>query len=102
MEYKIAALGDEDNMFPFIQVGMDFYKTEEGNALLIQVAKLISSGYYLFYIDEDSLSGCTELLTMYDKHPSVTIITVPGNNKDGIGMQRIRKMVEKALGQNIL
>lgn len=102
MEYKIAALGAQSTMLPFHQIGIDVFKAEAGNDLLLQVAKLIKSDYCLFFIDEDSLSGCMELLTMYDKHPAVTVIPVPGLEKNEIGMGRIRDMVEKALGQNIL
>lgn len=102
MDYKIAALGAQSAMLPFHQIGIDVFKTEAGNDLLLQVAQLIKSDYYLFFIDEDSLSGCMELLTMYDKHTAVTIIPVPGLEESEIGMGRIRDMVEKALGQNIL
>ena len=102
MDYKIAALGAQSAMLPFQQIGIDVFKAEEGNDLLMQIAQLIKSDYYLFFIDEDALSGCMELLTMYDKHPAVTVIPVPGVQESGIGMGRIRKMVEKALGQNIL
>ena len=102
MDYKIAALGSQSSMLPFRQIGIDVFHAASGNDLLLQVAQLIKSDYYLFFIDEDSLSGCMELLTMYDKHPAVTVIPVPGLEENDIGMGRIRDMVEKALGQSIL
>lgn len=102
MVYKIAALGDSDTMFPFRQIGVEFFEPKEGNDLLRQIAQLIQSEYRIFFISEKSLSEDPLLLTMYDKHPSVTIIPVPGSDKESIGMDRIQSMVEKALGQNIL
>lgn len=102
MSYKIAALGDNDFMFPFRQIGVEVFEPAQGVGLLRQVAQLIQSGYCLFFISENYLSDTPLLLTMYDKHPYVTIIPVPGSGKDNIGMERIQSMIEKALGQNIL
>lgn len=102
MGYKIAALGDNESMFPFRQIGIEVFEPSEGMDLLRQIAQLIKSEYCLFFISENSLSNAPLLLTMYDKHPSVTIIPVPGSSKESIGMDRIDSMVEKALGQNIL
>lgn len=102
MSYKIAVLGDNDFMFPFRQIGVEVFEPAEGVGLLKQIAQLIQSEYRLFFISENYLSETPLLLTMYDKHPSVTIIPVPGTGKDNIGKERIQSMVEKALGQNIL
>lgn len=101
MGYKIAALGEDETMFPFRQIGVEVFEPAEGIELLRQIAQLVQSEYRLFFISEKSLSKAPLLLSMYDKHPSVTVIPVPGAGKDSIGSDRIKKMVEKALGQNI-
>lgn len=101
MNYKIAAIGSEDAIFPFRQIGIDVFLPEEENDLVRQIARLVKSKYLLFFIDE-TLPEIPSLLTAYDKHPAVTIIPIPGIREGTIGLERIQSMVEKALGQNIL
>lgn len=103
MSYKIAALGHEESVFPFRQIGVDVFTPGEGNALLRQVAQLIKEGYLLLFVSEDCLSENPVLLETYDSHPTATLVPIPGlNTQQNIGLDRIQSMVEKALGQNIL
>ena len=103
MNYKIAAIGQNEALFPFQQIGMDVIAPLEGNALVRQVAKLTKAGYALFFITEDCLLENPALLTAYDKHPAVSIIPIPGlTEQPSMGLERVQNMVEKALGQNIL
>lgn len=100
--YKIAALGKGDSMFPFLQIGIDVFQAAEGNDLPRQVARMIKSGYSLFFISEDSLSEAPSLLTLYDMHPNVTLIPLPGFAQTDMESERIQDMVARALGRNIL
>lgn len=103
MNYKIAALGNEEEVFPFRQIGIDVFVPLEGNALMKQVAKLIKEGYALFFVSEGCIESTPALLTAYDKHPEVAMIPIPGLEENGSwGLDRIDNMVERALGQNIL
>lgn len=103
MTYKIAALGEGDSVFPFLQIGIDVFAPLGGNDLLRQVAQLIKDGYALLFVSEDCLKENPILLSAYDNHPLVAIIPVPGLEKqESMGIERIQSMVEKALGQNIL
>lgn len=101
MNYKMAALGSEDAIFPFRQIGIDVFSPEEENDLGRQIASLVKLKYLLFFVDE-TLPGIAPLLAAYDKHPTVTIIPIPGIGEGVMGAERIQSMVEKALGQNIL
>jgi len=103
MRYKIAALGQPDEVFPFLQIGIDTYTPESGNALSRQVASLVKDGYALFFVSQSCLSENPALLSSYDHHPSITIVPIPGlDSEPSLGLERIQSMVEKALGQNIL
>ena len=103
MRYKIAAMGRPDEVFPFLQIGIDTFAPEGGNALSRQVAGLVKEGYALFFVSQDCLAKNPALLSSYDHHPSVTIVPIPGLvSEQSLGLERIQSMVEKALGQNIL
>lgn len=103
MRYKIAAMGRPDEVFPFIQIGIDTFTPQSGNALQRQVAALVKEGYALFFVSQTCLSENPALISSYDHHPSVTIVPIPGlDSEPSLGLERIQKMVEKALGQNIL
>ena len=49
MRYKIAAMGRPDEVFPFIQIGIDTFTPQSGNALQRQVAALVKEGTPCFY-----------------------------------------------------
>ena len=103
MKFKVAVLGGGESIFPFSQIGADVFEAEGGIALSKQVSRLVKDGYALFFISEDSLVKNTEILDAYDKHPTVTVIPIPGlESEDGFGVDRIRKRIERALGQSIL
>lgn len=103
MSYKIAAIGNDDALFPFRQIGIEVIAPLEGNAFMRQVAKLVKADYVLFFVSEDCLAENPALLAAYDKHPVVTIIPVPElTEQPSMGLARIQSMVEKALGQSIL
>jgi len=102
MRCKIAAIGQPEEVFPFLQIGIDTFEPQSGGALARQVAGLVREGYGVFFVSQSCLEKYPALLTAYDHHPSVTLVPIPGPGAESsLGLERIQNMVARALGQNI-
>ena len=101
--HKLAVIGDKDSIYGFALLGLDVYPTDnvEDKARLFK--KLCSGNYGIIYITE---ALATELLDEIDKYSDVTvpaIIPIPGvKGNTGMGMNNVKKAVEKAVGSDII
>ena len=67
------------------------------------VHRLLQEGVRVIFITEQAARKGFETFERYKNDPSVTLIPVPGSaGSDGLGMERVRANVEKAIGANIL
>ena len=107
--YKIAAIGDRDTVISFKVLGIDVYSIEnfENDELISQKIKatvdnLASNGYGIIFITEEYAQKSVEVIERY-KNEALPIITLIPNNKGSlnIGMNKIDKNIEKAIGTNI-
>ena len=103
--YSIAVIGDKDSVICFKAFGMDVYSVSEyepdENRKLID--KLAREGCGLIFITEQIAQPLNETIDRYNKEMTPAIILIPSSAGSlGIGLGRIRKNVEKAVGMNIL
>lgn len=102
---KIGVIGDKDSVLCFKAFGIDVYSVseqepEENRKIVDKMAK---DGYGLIFITEQIAKSIDETIDRYNKDMMPAIILIPSNAGSlGIGLQRIRKNVEKAVGINIL
>ena len=67
------------------------------------VDRLAREGYGIIFITEQIARTIGETIERYKNHVLPAIILIPGNQGSlGIGLQKIRDNVEKAVGVNIL
>ena len=67
------------------------------------VHQLLHEGVRVIFITEQAARKGWETFERYKNDPTVTLIPVPGSTgSDGLGMERVRANVEKAIGANIL
>ena len=102
--YKAAVFGDYDSIYGFAAVGLDIYPTEPDEA-----AKALESlcseerGYAVIYITERYAVLLAEQLEKYSTRVLPAIIPIPGvSGNTGIGIANVKKMVEKAVGSDII
>jgi V/A-type H+-transporting ATPase subunit F len=103
--HKIGVIGDKDSVLCFKAFGMDVYPVSESQAE--ENRKIIDSmarnGYGIIFITEQVASHVPETIDRYNKEMTPAIILIPSNAGSlGVGLERIRKNVEKAVGINIL
>ncbi len=103
--HKIGVIGDKDSVLCFKAFGMDVFsvvpETVEDNRKIVD--RLAREGYGIIFITEQIAQTITETIDRYNKDIVPAIILIPANSGSlGIGLQRIRDNVEKAVGINIL
>jgi len=103
--HKIGVIGDKDSVLCFKAFGMDVYPARESepeeNRKIVD--KWAREQYGMIFITEDIAKTITETIDRYNREVTPAIILIPsGKGSLGIGLERIRSNVEKAVGINIL
>jgi len=103
MKYEICVIGNEALLFPFLQFGFTTYTPASDRELREYLLAVIDKNYGIIYIED---SYCFAVADIIEKHSNcLTPIFVPiGESEDGdsFSRQMVRKMMENAVGQNVL
>ena len=76
---------------------------EEQEKIERRIHKLADAGYVVIYITETAAQKAKAVIDEYAAATFPAIILIPSGNKSlGLGMQRVRENVEKAVGADIL
>ena len=103
MNYEICVIGNEGLLFPFLQFGFTTYTPVSENALREYLQEVIDKNYGIIYIEDSYCFMVKDILDKYQN--SLTPIFVPiGENEGGesFSKQRVKEMMEKAIGKNIM
>jgi len=103
MNYKICVIGSEALLFPFLQFGFTTYTPPSENDLRDYLQEAIDKNYGIIYIEDSYCFKVKDILEKY--RDNLTPIFIPiGENEEGesFSRQTARKMMEKAIGMNIL
>lgn len=101
--YKIGVIGDKQSVLGFKAVGLDVFDcstSEEAKNIMRKIAK---EDYAIIYVTESMCSGIMDEINEYNTMRLPAIVPIPGMDGNmGIGVSRIKKAVEKAVGADIL
>ncbi|AYO31799.1 MAG: V/A-type H+/Na+-transporting ATPase subunit [Thermoanaerobacteraceae bacterium] len=101
--YKIGVIGDKDTVLAFKSLGVDIFPAmdeKEAGHILTQLAK---QNYAVIFITEQLAKDMKERIDMYRNKMLPAITLIPSNRGSlGIGIQEVKKSVEKAIGVDIL
>lgn len=101
--YKIAVIGDKDSVLSFKAVGVDVFVSYEKNHARSTVDRLAKEDYGVIFITEELAAKIPNTVERYDEKLVPAIILIPSNKGSlGIGMEKLNKNVEKAVGANII
>jgi V/A-type H+/Na+-transporting ATPase subunit F len=101
--YKIAVLGDKDSILGFKAVGIDVYAVKASADAESILDELVKTGYAIIFITEQIAKDIVPAIESHAEKRIPAIIPIPGNQGSlGLGMQGIKKSVERAVGADIL
>lgn len=102
MNKKIAMIGGKHSILPFKGLGIDIYPVIDLKAAASCLEE-IADEYGVIFMTERLIEQLEEKVAQYDEAPIPAIIPIPSSTGSlGIGMNRIQKSVERAVGMNIL
>ena len=95
--YKIAVVGNRDAILPFRLIGFQTYPVTEPQEAISR------ENFGIIYLTEDIAQAIPDTVAFYDQQLTPALILIPTHRgTTGLGQQRIRDNVEKAVGQDIL
>ncbi len=101
--YKIAVIGDKDSILGFKTIGVETFPVTSSEAALSSLKKLVSENYGVIFITEELARELEDIIADLNKRYLPAVVLIPNSKGTlGIGIQQIKKNVEKAIGADIL
>lgn len=101
--YRIGVIGDKDSILAFKALGVDVFPVVGAEETRKTLDHLAHSKYGIVFITEQTAQMIPETIERYIKELVPAVILIPSNQGSlNIGLDRITKNVEKAVGSNIL
>lgn len=101
--YKIAVIGDKDSILGFKTIGVDTFSVTSSDSALTVLKKLVSEEYGVIFITEELAQDLADIIADLNKRFLPAVVLIPNSKGTlGIGIQQIKKNVEKAIGTDIL
>lgn len=101
--WKIAVLGDRESVLGFKALGLNVFPAEtveEAKAVLHALAK---EDYAVVYLTEQYAAEMEAEVARYKDELTPAVILIPGKGGSlGIGMENVKRSVERAVGADIL
>lgn len=101
---KIAIIGAHNSILGFQTLGLDIYSAQKSQEALAILKVVVSEKKYaIVFITEDLAREIIEELEVISKVTLPAIITIPSHKGSfGVGLAKLRKTVERAVGSDIL
>ncbi|NLW02537.1 MAG: V-type ATP synthase subunit F [Clostridiaceae bacterium] len=100
---KVGVMGERDSVLGFKAVGFDVYPVVSREEASERLTQLADDGYAVIYVTEQIASMIAEDIERYRFSRFPAIVPIPGSSGSlGIGMNSVKKSVEKAVGADIL
>lgn len=99
---KIAVIGDKDAILAFKAIGVDVFSvTDADNAR--DTLKKVARSHKVIFITEDIAVQIDDIISRYKVTAYPIVLPIPSTQgSSGLGIDSIKKNVEKAIGVDIL
>lgn len=102
--YKMAVIGEEDLIRGFGLVGLELFPAaddHEARQILQEIKD--QPNYGIIFITESIAQNILAEVEEWGSRPLPSIVFIPGvSGNEGFAMERIRRIVERAVGADIL
>lgn len=103
--YKAAIIGDMNSIYGFAAIGIETFVADDPDTALKSMKSIILNEAYavVFVTEKVYLEINEELYTLTQGKMLPAIIPIPGvSGNTGIGINNLHKMVEQAVGSDIM
>lgn len=101
--YKIGVIGDRESVLGFKAVGLEVFPCDSREEAKKALKKIEDEGFAIIYVTEQLYKDISGEIAEYADKRLPAIIPIPSKDGSlGIGMQSVRKSVERAVGADIL
>jgi len=101
--WKIAVLGDRDSVLGFKALGLDTFPADTVEEAKTVLHRLAREEYAVVYLTEGYAARMEEEIARYKDSLTPAVILIPGKEGPlGIGMENVKRSVERAVGADIL
>ncbi len=99
---KIAVLGEGDLVLVFKAIGMDVFSANSAGEASDQL-KILARNYSVIFVTEEIAVSIADHIAKFKTKAYPAIIPIPSSSgATGIGIEGIKKDVERAVGTDIL
>lgn len=104
MAKSIAIIGDSESVKGFGAVGMDMFICDDPPSSPQLLKQITENDYYaIIYMTEEVFEASAKERERLAERPTPAIIPIPGvRGNTGIGVRRLSRFVEQAVGSDIL
>ena len=101
--YKTGVVGDYDSICAFAALGLDIVAAESVKEAEEAIKNMASSEYGIIYVTEQFYKELGAVTDIYRETVTPAIIPIPSvRGSEGIGINRMKKFVEQAVGSDII
>ena len=101
--YRIAVMGDKDSVLGFKALGLDVFPVESLDDARHTLHRIAKEDYAVVYLTEQLAAQMEADVNRYKDALTPAVILIPGKEGSlGLGMDNIKKSVERAVGADIL
>jgi len=101
--YKIALLGDRDSLLGFQLLGISIFEIFNKEEAIKTLNNLIKESFAVIFITEEVANQILEVIEELQKKPLISITIIPSKiESKNLGINLLRKNVEKAIGTDII
>jgi len=100
---RIGILGEKKSVLAFQALGVDVFGISSKDDLANAKQEIEQKEYAIIFITEDIVKRYTEEIDSFYKETLPAVLVIPGiKGTSGIGKEGLKKILERALGSDIL
>ncbi len=101
--HKVAVIGEKESIIGFSALGLNVFEIDDATGAEKKIKELIKLEYGIIYLTEKVAQDLNERLEYYQVNYNAALVPIPGSDKSAkIGLENVRKSIERAVGSNIL
>jgi len=100
---KIAVIGDRTSVIGYRGLGLDAFDVPDDEAARETWPRVMAANYDVIFVTENIYGGLIELIDEISEQATPAVVVIPpATGGTGVGGEKIRRVIEKAIGTDVL